>query len=190
MNLILFGPPGCGKGTQAKRLVEGRGMVQLSTGDMLRAAIASDSPLGQRVKDVMAGGGLVSDDIVDALIEERLTEAETAGGAIFDGFPRTIPQAESLDAMLKGRGAGIDRIVSIEVDEEELLRRVTRRYEEQGRPDDNPETFMRRLTMYKEQTALLLPFYEATGKLRAVDGMGTMDQVAAAIAATLDEVQA
>ncbi len=190
MNLILFGPPGCGKGTQAKKLVDGRGMVQLSTGDMLRAAIQSDSPLGQRVKDVMAKGGLVSDEIVIALIEERLAEAESAGGAIFDGFPRTIAQAESLDATLLGRNTPIDRIVSIEVDETELLRRVTKRYDEQGRADDNPETFARRLAMYKEQTALLLPYYEATGKLRSVDGMGTMDEVESAIAASLDEAGA
>jgi adenylate kinase len=187
MNLILFGPPGCGKGTQAKKLVDGRGMVQLSTGDMLRAAIASGSELGLKVKDIMARGDLVPDAVVIALIEERLPETEAAGGAIFDGFPRTIAQAEALDAMLAGRGARIDRIVRLLVDEPELLERVTGRFEQQGRPDDNPDTFKTRLGAYNAQTAPLLPYYERTGRLREVNGMGTMEEVAVAIAASLDE---
>jgi adenylate kinase len=190
MNLILFGPPGCGKGTQAKKLVDGRGMVQLSTGDMLRAAIAAESELGLKVKDIMARGDLVPDEIVIALIEERLPEAEASGGAIFDGFPRTVAQAEALDAMLAGRGKKIDRVVRLLVDEPELLARVTGRFEQQGRPDDNPETFVTRLAAYNKQTAPLLPYYESTGKVREVNGMGTMDSVAADIAAALDEVEA
>jgi adenylate kinase len=133
MNLILFGPPAAGKGTQAKRLVEERGMVQLSTGDMLRAAIASGSELGQRVNGVLARGDLVSDDIVIALIEERLAEAESAGGAIFDGFPRTVAQAEALDAMLARRGAKIDAVVRLKVDEAQLIDRIAKRFAEQGR---------------------------------------------------------
>lgn len=181
MNLILFGPPGCGKGTQAKRLVEERGMVQLSTGDMLRAAIASGSALGERVKDIMARGDLVSDEIVIALIEERLPETEAAGGAIFDGFPRTVAQAQALDAMLAGRGARIDAVLRLLVDEDVLLQRVTGRFEELGRPDDNPESFKTRLAAYNAQTAPLLPYYEAQGKLVAVDGMGSMEGVAEAI---------
>ncbi|MDO9224124.1 MAG: adenylate kinase [Caulobacter sp.] len=181
MNLILFGPPGCGKGTQAKRLVEERGMVQLSTGDMLRAAIASGSPLGERVKDIMARGDLVSDEIVIALIEERLPETEAAGGAIFDGFPRTVAQAEALDAMLAGRGARIDVVLRLLVDEDVLLTRVTGRFEELGRPDDNPEAFKTRLAAYNTQTAPLLPYYEAQDKLVEVDGMGSMEAVANAI---------
>ena len=139
MNLILFGPPGSGKGTQAKRLVETRGMVQLSTGDMLRAAVASGSELGQRVKGVLERGDLVSDEIVIALIEERLPEAEAAGGAIFDGFPRTTAQAQALDILLKGRGRQIDKVIRLKVDETALMIRVTRRFEAEGRPDDNPE---------------------------------------------------
>jgi adenylate kinase len=190
VNLILFGPPGCGKGTQAKKLVDGRGMVQLSTGDMLRAAIAAESELGLTVKDIMARGDLVPDEIVIALIEERLPEAEAVGGAIFDGFPRTVAQAEALDAMLEGRGKKIDRVVRLLVDEPELLARVTGRFEQQGRPDDNPETFVTRLAAYNKQTAPLLPYYESTGKVREVNGMGTMDSVAADIAAALDEVEA
>lgn len=190
MNLILFGPPAAGKGTQAKRLVEGRGMVQLSTGDMLRAAVASGSELGQRVAGIMQRGDLVTDAIVIELIEQRLPEAEAAGGAIFDGFPRTLAQAEALDAMLAGRGARIDSVVRLLVDEPALLQRVTGRFEEQGRPDDNPETFKTRLAAYNAQTAPLLPYYEGQGKLRAVDGMGSPDEVSKAIRASLETVNA
>ncbi|WP_312124719.1 adenylate kinase [Brevundimonas sp.] len=181
MNIILFGPPAAGKGTQAKRLVEGRGMVQLSTGDMLRAAIASGSELGLKVKDVLARGDLVTDEIVIALIEERLPEAEAAGGAIFDGFPRNVAQAEALDAMLSKRGAQIDRVIRLKVDDAALTQRITKRFEDQGRPDDNPETFKDRLAVYNGQTAPLLPYYEAQGKLVEVDGMGDIESVAKAI---------
>ena len=189
MNLILFGPPAAGKGTQAKRLVEQRGMVQLSTGDMLREAIASGSELGKQCQEIMSRGGLIADDIVIALIAARLKEAEEAGGAIFDGFPRTIAQAEALDAMLAGRGARIDTVVRLLVDEPALLSRVTGRFEEQGRPDDNPETFKTRLAAYNAQTAPLLPYYEAQGKLNVVDGMGSPDTVSQAIQASLETVQ-
>jgi adenylate kinase len=181
MNLILFGPPGAGKGTQAKRLVEGRGFVQLSTGDMLRAARASGSDLGQRVAAIMDAGQLVSDAIVIELIEDQLDNNPHAAGFIFDGFPRTIPQAEALDASLEMRGQQIDSVVRLVVDDEQLLARITKRFEDQGRSDDNPETFKKRLVAYNEQTAPLLPYYGERGLLREVDGMGTMDGVAAAI---------
>ena len=181
MNLILFGPPAAGKGTQAKRLVETRGMVQLSTGDMLRAAIASGSDLGQTVKGIMERGELVTDEIVVALIEARLDEAEAAGGAIFDGFPRTVAQAQALDAMLARRGSTIDRVVRLKVDDEALKARVAQRYAEQGRPDDNPESFRVRLEAYNRQTAPLLPYYEGQGKLVEIDGMASIDAVAGAI---------
>ena len=190
MNLILFGPPAAGKGTQAKRLVETRNMVQLSTGDMLRAAIASGSELGKRVEGIMQRGELVSDEIVVELIEARLPEAEAAGGAIFDGFPRTLPQAEALDAMLKGRGSQIDLVLRLKVDDEELIKRVAGRFAESGRPDDNPESFKVRLSAYNAQTAPLLPYYRDQGKLAEVDGMGSIDEVAAAIDAALDSVKA
>ncbi|CAN7147696.1 adenylate kinase [Phenylobacterium sp. LjRoot225] len=190
MNLILFGPPGAGKGTQAKRLVEQRQMVQLSTGDMLRAAIASGSDLGKRVSGIMERGELVSDEIVVALIEERLPEAEAAGGAIFDGFPRTLAQAQALDQMLKGRGRQIDLVVRLKVDDEALLERITGRFAESGRPDDNPDTFKVRLAAYNQQTAPLLPHYEGQGKLVEVDGMGSIDAVAKVIDAALDGVNA
>ncbi len=185
MNLVLFGPPAAGKGTQAKRLMDERGMVQLSTGDMLRAAIASGSPLGERVKAIMARGELVSDEIVVALIEERLPEADAAGGAIFDGFPRTVAQAEALDAMLVGRGARIDVVVRLKVDEAELMGRIAKRFHEQGRPDDNPEAYAVRLKAYNDQTAPLLPYYRDQGKLVEVDGMGGVETVAAEIGQAL-----
>ncbi len=186
MNLILFGPPAAGKGTQAKRLVETRGRVQLSTGDMLRAAIASGSELGQTVKGIMERGELVTDEIVIALIEARLDEAEAAGGAIFDGFPRTVAQAEALDTMLAGRGSTIDRVVRLKVNDDALKARIAQRYAEQGRPDDNPDSFKVRLEAYNRQTAPLLPYYEGQGKLVEVDGMASIDTVAAALDAAID----
>ena len=186
MNLILFGPPAAGKGTQAKRLVEERGYVQLSTGDMLRAARASGSPLGQEVAAIMDSGKLVSDDIVIRLIEAALAANPTAPGFIFDGFPRTVAQAQALDALLARHGQQIDLVLRLEVDEAALIARVTKRFSEQGRADDNPETFVTRLQAYTEQTAPLLPFYADKGVLRGVDGMASMDAVAAAIGAALD----
>jgi len=185
MNLILFGPPAAGKGTQAKRLVETRGMVQLSTGDMLRAAIASGSELGQRVSGIMQRGELVSDEIVIELIEARLPETEAAGGAIFDGFPRTLAQAEALDKMLAGRGAKIDLVIRLKVDDEALKQRIAGRFAESGRPDDNPESFVVRLNAYNAQTAPLLPYYQGQGKLVEVDGMGAVEAVAAGIDAAM-----
>ena len=181
MNLILFGPPAAGKGTQAKRLVEARKMVQLSTGDMLRAAIASGSELGQKVAGIIERGDLVSDDIVIELIAQRLPEAEAAGGAIFDGFPRTIAQAQALDAMLEHRDSRIDLVIRLKVDDQALMDRVAGRFAESGRPDDNPESFKVRLNAYNAQTAPLLPYYQNHKKLVEVDGMGTIDEVAQAI---------
>ncbi|WP_396592919.1 adenylate kinase [Brevundimonas sp. R86498] len=186
MNLILFGPPAAGKGTQAKRLVEQRGMVQLSTGDMLREAIASGSKLGLECQAIMSRGELVSDVIVIALIESRLKEAEDAGGAIFDGFPRTIAQAESLDGSLARLGKQIDRVVRLKVDDDALMERISKRYADQGRPDDNPDSFKVRLDAYNRNTAPLLPYYAEKGLLTEVDGMGSIETVAAAIDAALD----
>ena len=186
MNLVLFGPPAAGKGTQAKRLVETRGMVQLSTGDMLRAAIASGSELGKRVSGIMERGELVSDEIVIELIEARLPEAEAAGGAIFDGFPRTIAQAQALDAMLDRRRRPIDLVIRLKVDDEALMKRVAGRFAESGRADDNPESFKVRLSAYNQQTAPLLPYYQNHNKLVEVDGMGTIEEVAAALDQAID----
>jgi adenylate kinase len=178
MNLVLFGPPAAGKGTQAKRLVAERRMVQLSTGDMLRAARASGSPLGKRVAGIMDRGELVSDEIVIALIEEALPQAEKAGGAIFDGFPRTVAQAEALDKLLDGRGSSIDMVVRLVVDDGALIRRIEKRFRDEGRPDDNPEAFKVRLEAYNRQTAPLLPYYRAQGKLVEIDGMRSIEEVA------------
>jgi adenylate kinase len=187
MNLILFGPPGAGKGTQARTLVSERGWVQLSTGDMLRAAIAAESELGLKVKDIIARGDLVSDDIVIALIEERLPEAEAAGGAIFDGFPRTVAQAEALDALLDKRGAPIGKVLRLVVDQQELVERMEKRAAEEGRADDTVEAFKNRLETYNAQTAPLIPYYQAQGKLTDVDGMGGIEDVSARINTALDD---
>ena len=186
MNLILFGPPAAGKGTQAKRLVEVRGMVQLSTGDMLREAIASGSELGRECQAIMSRGDLVSDAIVINLIEQRLRATREAGGAIFDGFPRTVAQAVALDEMLAKLGTRIDRVVRLKVDDKALLARVAVRFADQGRPDDNPESFKVRLEAYNHNTAPLLPYYADKGLLTEIDGMGSIATVAAAIDAALD----
>jgi adenylate kinase len=178
VNLVLFGPPAAGKGTQAKRLVNERRMVQLSTGDMLRAARASGSELGKRVAGIMDRGELVSDEIVIALIEEALPAAEAAGGAIFDGFPRTVAQAEALDGLLVRRGSKIDLVIRLVVDDEALMARIAKRFAEEGRSDDNPEAFAVRLGAYNKQTALLLPYYRAQGKLVEIDGMAPIEEVA------------
>ncbi|MCA8900852.1 MAG: adenylate kinase [Hyphomonas sp.] len=187
MNLILFGPPAAGKGTQAKRLVEERGFIQLSTGDMLRAARASGSDLGQRVAKIMDEGGLVSDEIVIALIDEQLELNRGAPGFIFDGFPRTVGQAEALDGLLKSRDEEVNRVIRLVVDDPQLLARVTKRFEEQGRKDDNPETFSKRLEKYYEDTAPLVPIYADRGILTEVDGMASIEAVAAQIDAALKE---
>ena len=185
MNLILFGPPAAGKGTQAKRLVTEHGFIQLSTGDMLRAARSAGTELGQRVAAIMDSGQLVSDGIVIELIEDQLDTHKDAPGFIFDGFPRTVPQAEALDKTLAKRDQEIDCVIRLRVDEEALLDRVTKRFEEQGREDDNPETFKKRIDAYNAQTAPLLPIYAERKKLSEVDGMGSIEKVAAEIDAAL-----
>ncbi|MEM7662895.1 MAG: adenylate kinase [Pseudomonadota bacterium] len=187
MNIILFGPPAAGKGTQAKRLVAEHGYIQLSTGDMLRAARSSGSELGDKVAAIMDAGTLVSDEIVIALIEEQLDLNPNAAGFIFDGFPRTVPQAEALDACLSARGQKVDVVVRLLVNDEKLIERITKRFNEEGRKDDNPATFSHRLDQYNANTAPLIPLYADQGKLVEVDGMATIDAVSAGIDAALKE---
>jgi adenylate kinase len=186
VNLVLFGPPGAGKGTQAKILQTERGLPQLSTGDMLRAAIAAGTPLGKQVESILAKGDLVSDEIVIGIIADRYDQPDCKNGAVFDGFPRTIPQAEALDAMLAKRGKKIDRVIELKVDDKILLDRVEQRIKQgSARPDDNPETLKNRLDVYYKNTAPLLDYYNKQGKVVALDGMAPIDDVTKAIAKAL-----
>jgi adenylate kinase len=191
-NLILLGPPGAGKGTQAKRLEETRGMVQLSTGDMLRAARTSGTEMGRKVAEVMERGQLVTDEIVIGLIEERLA-AGAAGGFIFDGFPRTLKQADALGALLQRRGMALNAVIELVVDDAALVGRIVKRAEEAeaaGQPvrkDDTPEVFEVRLREYYKNTAPLVGYYWAKGDLRQIDGMADMQTVAGAISKVLDK---
>ena len=194
MILILLGAPGAGKGTQAERIVKTRGIPQLSTGDMLRAAVASGSPLGKRVKDIMDRGDLVSDAIIEEIITDRIKAPDCAKGFILDGAVRTVVQAEMIDRVLSGLGRSLDAVILLEVDEEELVNRLKTRIEQAKkaglplRADDNVETFRKRQQVYRDQTAPLIPYYEGKGVLRRVDGMGSIDEVAAAIDAILDKI--
>jgi adenylate kinase len=187
MRLILLGPPGAGKGTQAQRLVEKHGIPQLSTGDMLRAAVKAGTEVGKRAKAVMDAGGLVSDEIVNQIVSDRIVEPDAARGFILDGFPRTVPQAEALTRILAEKGLDLDAVIELKVDESALLKRIERRVAEtiaaggQVRADDNPESFKKRLDEYREKTAPLSQYYAGTGELRTLDGMADMDAVTAEI---------
>ncbi len=183
MNIILFGPPGAGKGTQAARITEEHGWPQLSTGDMLRAAVAAGTEVGQKAKAIMERGDLVPDEVVVGIISDRIDEPDCKKGFILDGFPRNIPQAEALDKMLKQKGLNLDAVIEIRVDDSILIDRIKTRIAEstQARADDNVETLTNRLEVYHAQTAPLLPYYEKQGKLKTVDGMGAIDEVTAAI---------
>jgi len=215
VDIILLGPPGAGKGTQASRLEQERGMVQLSTGDMLRAAVKEGSPVGLQAKAVMDAGELVSDAIVSGIIGERLDKLAPGTGAIFDGYPRTVAQTESLDEILAERGRSLDYVIELKVDEEALVDRIVGRFtcakcgagyhdkynlpkvegtcdvcgsqEFKRRPDDNAETVRTRMAEYRAKTAPILPIYEARGLVRRVDGMGEIDAVTQEIKAILDE---
>ena len=187
MNIILLGPPGAGKGTQAKRIVDERGLVQLSTGDMLREAIAKGTALGMKAKEIMDRGDLVADDIILGMIREKLESPACAAGVILDGFPRTIAQAEGLEAMLDEMGQSIACVVELKVDEKALLARIENRAREEGsaRADDNAEVLVKRLEVYHANTAPILPFYASRGLVREVDGMQPIETVAAEIGSIL-----
>jgi adenylate kinase len=215
LNIILLGPPGAGKGTQAERLVTERGMAQLSTGDMLREARKADTPLGHQVAEVMDSGALVSDEIVSALIDTKLGTLADGQGAIFDGYPRTLAQAESLDSILTAHGRKLDHVIELVVDEDALVERITGRFscancgapyhdrfrptkvpgvcdvcgstEFKRRPDDNEATVRTRMAEYRAKTAPILPYYAAKGLVRRVDGMASVDEVATQIDAILDD---
>ena len=191
MRLILLGPPGAGKGTQAQRLVERHGIPQLSTGDMLRAAVANGTEVGKRAKAVMDAGGLVSDEIVNQIVSDRIGEPDCAQGFVLDGYPRTLAQADAVEAMLAAKGKPLDVVIELVVDDKALVGRIVRRAEEAkaaGQPvrkDDNPDVFEERLRAYYKSTAPLIGYYHAKGLLAGVDGMASMDEVTAAIDALL-----
>lgn len=213
MNLILLGPPGAGKGTQARLLEEKCGVVQLSTGDMLRALVAGGSPLGQQAKEIMNAGKLMPDELMVDMIGDRISQPDCVKGFLLDGFPRTVPQAEALDKMLAAKGLKLDLVIEMKVDDEALVERITGRYtcakcgqgyhdkflkpkvdgvcdtcggtEFKRRADDNAETVKTRLKQYHEQTAPILPYYQGKGNLKQVDGMADVDEVARQIEALL-----
>ena len=184
--LLMLGPPGAGKGTQAQRLVSQLGVPQISTGDMLRAAVAAGTPVGQKAKQLMERGDLVPDEIVIGVAEERLAQADAQKGFILDGFPRTPGQAEALDRLLAGLGTPLERCLAIEVDTEELVRRLLKRAEIEGRSDDNESTIRNRMEVYESQTAPLVAHYEAQGIVRRIDGSGGIESVAERIAQALE----
>ena len=187
MRLIFLGPPGAGKGTQAKLLTERHGIPQLSTGDMLRAAVAAETVVGKRAKAVIDAGQLVSDAIVNEIVSDRIDSADCRNGFILDGYPRTVPQAQALDEMLAGKGLRLDAVIELKVDEKALLKRMESRVAETiaaggtVRPDDKPEVLERRLAEYREKTAPLSEYYASTGKLKTVDGMADVKAVTAEI---------
>ena len=193
MNIILLGPPGAGKGTQALRLTQTRKIIQLSTGDMLRAAVAAETPVGLKAKAVMDAGGLVSDEIVIGIVSDRIDEADCADGFILDGFPRTVAQAEALDSILDHKRMKLDAVIEILVDETILMARIEKRAQEmqaagkEVRKDDNPVAFQKRLTAYHEQTAPLSDYYANSDRLKTVDGMASIENVSVQIDAILDQ---
>lgn len=188
LNLILFGPPGAGKGTQSLRLCEAYGLLHLSTGNLLRAEVAAQTPLGQQAKAIMDAGNLVSDEIVVGMIENKLDEDPAAAGFVFDGFPRTVAQAEALDALLSRKGLAVSRVFSLDVEEEELVRRLLARAEIEGRADDNETVIRQRFAAYEKQTLPVARYYAEQGKLESIAGQGSLDEVYAQLEAAVSRL--
>ncbi len=184
MRLIIMGPPGAGKGTQAKILVDKYNIPQLSTGDILRSAILANTPMGQQAKEIMARGDLVPDEVVCGIVSERLDDEDAKAGFVLDGFPRTIAQAEALDAMMEEKGVALDAVIVLKVEKEALIERIrSRAAESEGsRADDNEEVLRKRLEVYSELTRPLIDYYEKQGNVKSIDGMASIDEVAGQIA--------
>jgi len=186
LNIVLFGPPGSGKGTQSEMIIDRYGLTHLSTGDMLRAELAAETELGLKARSIMEKGELVSDEIIIGMIRNRIMEQPGARGFIFDGFPRTVAQAEALDRLLDELGMGIDVMLGLEVDRQELIKRLLKRGKEQGRSDDNLETIENRIRVYEDQTSPVMGYYHEQGKYRGVNGVGSIAEIFGRLTGIID----
>ncbi|WP_448633448.1 adenylate kinase [Pedobacter panaciterrae] len=187
LNFVLFGPPGAGKGTQSEKLIEKYQLIHISTGDLFRAHIKNQSPLGQRVSALIAEGQLVPDEITIAMLEEEVDKNPNAKGFIFDGFPRTVPQAEALDEFLESKGSSIAGVIALDVDQQELTKRIAQRQIETGRIDDQADKLQKRIEEYFSKTIHVLPYYEGQNKLSKVNGIGKIDDIFADLSAVIDK---
>jgi adenylate kinase len=186
-NLVLFGPPGAGKGTQSEKLIQKYGFVHISTGDLFRMHTKNDTPLGKKVKEIMNSGALVPDEITIAMLQEEVSKNPNAGGFLFDGFPRTVPQAEALDNFMKKNGTAIHHVIALDVNEAELRGRIAKRRAESNRVDDEEEKLNKRVTEYFSKTVHVLPYYEKQGRLKTINGIGAIDDIYKNICRILDE---
>ena len=186
-NLVLFGPPGAGKGTQSEKLIQKYGFVHISTGDLFRWHTKNDTDLGKRVKEIMNSGALVPDEITIAMLQEEVNKNPGAEGFLFDGFPRTVPQAEALDAFMKQNGSAIHHIIALDVNEAELRARIAKRRLESNRPDDEEDKLNKRITEYFTKTIHVLPFYQNQGRLKTINGIGAIDEIFSQICTLLEE---